>query len=137
MILSTRNGVSIVMITTFIILSGFMFCVSIMGCGKSAPMKIDDLSTVMPGDNTDEYDVYRVVAVKKDVNKQELVGLMEYFTKQYLDTNRVMIYVFSSSAAAHRGQSGYMVATYCQDKNLRKYEREILLDRPKQYKRDL
>jgi hypothetical protein len=119
------------MIAALIIVSGFVFSVSITGCGKTAPLKIDDLSTVIPGDNPDEYDVYRVVAVKKDVSKQELVGLMEYFTKQYLDTNRVMIYVFSSSAAAHLGQSEYIVATYFQDKHLRKYEREILLDRPK------
>lgn len=119
------------MIAALIIVSGLVFCVSITGCGKTTPLNIDDLSTIIPGDNPDKYDVYRVVAVKKDVNKQELVGLMEYFTKQYLDTNRVMIYVFSSSAAAHLGQSEYLVATYFQDKNLRKYEREILLDRPK------
>lgn len=131
MIFSNRNNISIVMITALIIMSGFVFSVSITGCGKSAPMQIDDLSVIMPGDNPDEYDVYRVVAVKKDVNKQELVGLMEYFTKLYLDDNRVMIYVFNQPAAAHLGQSEYLVATYFQDKNLKKYDREILLDRPK------
>ena len=127
MIFTYRNSVSI-MITTLIMLSVFMLCVPLTGCGKSAPLQIDDLSTVIPGDDTNDYDVYRVVAVKKDVNKQELVGLMEYFTKQYLDTNRVKIYVFNSAAGAHLGESKFIVATYFQDKKLRKYEREILLD---------
>ena len=130
MIYVNKYHIPVGVLVSFYLLSGLLLCVSQTGCEKSTPLKIDDLRVVMPGDDTNEYDVYRVIAVKKDVNKQELVGLMEYFTKEYLDTNRVMIYVFNSSAAAHLGKSEGIVATYFQDKDQKKYEREILLDRP-------
>lgn len=100
------------------------------GCGTSSPLKIEDISITMPGDNPSEYDIYRVVAVKKDVNKQELIGLMEYFTKTYIDENRVKIIVFNNVSSPHLGQSENIVATYFQDKDAKKYEREILLDQP-------
>lgn len=130
MIYSIRKHIPVAVIVAFFVFCGLALCASQTGCAKSGPLEIDDLRAVMPGDNTNEYDVYRVVAVKEDVTKQELIGLMEFFTKEYLDTNRVMIYVFNKPAAAHLGQSKYIVATYFQDKSQKKYEREILLDRP-------
>ncbi|MBU1023345.1 hypothetical protein KKB99_03560 [bacterium] len=100
------------------------------GCGSAAPLKIEEISITMPGDNPSEFDVYRVVAVKQDVTKRELVGLIEYFTKTYIDKNRVKIYVFNNVSAPHLGQSKSLVATYFQDSGAKKYEREILLDQP-------
>ena len=109
----------------------FCFLGLFSGCGTAAPLKIEDISITMPGDKPEEFDVYRVVAVKKNVTKQELVGLMEYFTKTYIDKNRVQIYVFNSVAAPHLGRSEAIVATYFQDKDAKKYVREILLDQNK------
>ena len=97
---------------------------------KSPPLKIDDLSYIMPGDSPTEYDVYRVIAVKKDVTRDELVGLMQFFTRIYLDKNRVLIYVFNNPMGAHTGESRYLVARYYQDKINKKYEREITLGQP-------
>ena len=108
-----------------VILSG-----SMVGCSDKAPLKIQELNYVMPGDNKADFDVYRVISVKKDVTSQELVGLMEYFTQLYLDENRVMIYVFNMPGAAHTGESKNLVATYFHDKEKQQYVREILIDKP-------
>lgn len=103
---------------------------SVAGCSNRPPLKIQELSYVMPGDNPDEYDIYRVISVKKDVTNQELVGLMEYFTQLYIDKNRVMIYVFNLPGAPHTGETKNLVATYFHDKQKKQYDREILLNMP-------
>lgn len=103
---------------------------SMAGCSNRSPLKIQELSYVMPGDKPDEYDIYRVISVKENVTDQELVGLMEYFTRQYIDKNRVMIYVFNMPGAPHTGETKNLVATYFQDKAKQKYDRQILLNMP-------
>lgn len=94
------------------------------------PLEMDDLSYIMPGDSPPQYDVYRIVSVKKNVTRNELVGLMQYFTRAYLDKNRVLIYVFNNPAGAHAGESKFLVMRYFQDKEKKVYEREIMLGQP-------
>jgi hypothetical protein len=112
-----------------VILAALLFA-SMVGCSNRAPLKIQELSYVMPGDIVGDYDVYRVIAVKENVTKQELVGLMEYFTQLYLDKNRVMIYVFDMPGAPYTGETKHLVATYFHDKAKQQYDREILIDQP-------
>jgi predicted small lipoprotein YifL len=123
-------GVNLRNVAFLLAILAFTLFGSMVGCSNKAPLKIQDLNYVMPGDNKADYDVYRVISVKKDVTNQELVGLMEYFTQLYIDKNRVMIYVFNMPVAAHTGESKHLVATYFHDKAKKQYDREILLNTP-------
>ena len=97
---------------------------------RRPPLEMDDLSYIMPGDSAADYDVYRVVAVKEDVTRDELVGLMNFFTRIYLDKNRVLVYVFNNPQGAHTGESRFLVARFHQEKDKKIYEREITFEQP-------
>ena len=94
------------------------------------PLQMTDLEYIMPDDHPSDYDIYRVVAVKPTATKNQIVGLMNYFTRAYLDENRVLIYVFNNRSGAYVGESQYLVARYFQDKSKTQYIRDIYMDEP-------
>jgi hypothetical protein len=109
-----------------------LFCSLIeCGCGPQPPIKVRELHPVIPGDNPSDYDVYRVVSVKKDVNQKELADLMRYFNEFYLDENRVLIYVFNDPGSVQLGISEALVATFYKDKENNVVKQNILLNQPK------
>jgi hypothetical protein len=95
-----------------------------------APLDLTDLEFIMPNDHPSDYDVYRVVAVKPSTTRNDLVGLMQTFTRKYVNKDKVLIYIFNNRAGAYVGESKYLVGRYYQDKVKQDYERDIYMDEP-------
>jgi len=97
---------------------------------RRPPLNMVDLEYVMPNDHPTDYDVYRVVSVKTTVTRNELVGLMQRFTRAYVNKNKVLIYIFNSRSGPYVGESKSLIGRYYQDKLKDDYERNIYMDEP-------